>query len=868
MTMDSARRDFLKASATTTAALTLGSLVPDSATAATTEPAATATGATIGSAAPPRDTAALAHERAITKAHPVPLGRVRLTGGPLKHAQDLTREYLLALDPDRMLAYYRERAGLAPKAKGYTGWDGNGRNLTGHIAGHHLSGVSLMYQATGDARFKERADYIVRELAEVQKKSGDGYVGALDGLREAFARLSKGEIKSGSFDLNGLWSPWYTLHKTYAGLRDAFRHTGNAQALQVEIAFAAWAEGVLKPLSDEQVQKMLLTEFGGMNEVMADLYADTGDARWLTLSHRFEHHAVTQPLKRHQDNLSGKHGNCQIPKLLGSAARYGYTGEMDDIVAATFFWDRVVRHHSYASGGHGLNEYWGPPDVLSTRVDGRAAETCNVYNMLKLSRRLFSLRPDAAYADFHERALFNHILASIDPNDARTSYMVPVGRGEQQEYQNMQRDFTCCVGSGMESHALHGLGVWYESRDTIWLNLFVPSTAEFTLGKAKLALETSFPDGDSATVTVTLPAPKAFTLAVRRPFWAGDGFTIAVNGTPIPQPKFETLSDPVAGGRAGGIGNESTAPSSSYVNVTRTWKSGDTVSLVMPKALHLEPTPDDPRVTAIVWGPLALAGDMGPRLADIDENAQTTPRTPGPDAGLDFPHRDRLRRAGWECRRLPHPARGAPAGVQRRGPRHRARPVPSHAPQALLALLRPADAGAVRREAGAARRGTRRRVAHRTGDVRQGGGWQHGLGEGGQLPQRSRRPPRRAQRRTHSAQWPGVVLLRPPGRGRHADGARHHALRGAWAPAAVGTLRHPGRWHERGAARAQLLGVWLLQGDVPDPAAAHAGEGGGDGALSGGRKRAHRPGVRGADGEALGTRGRSTVHAPCVRAAM
>ncbi|MBK8057280.1 MAG: glycoside hydrolase family 127 protein [Gemmatimonadetes bacterium] len=245
MTMDSARRDFLKASATTTAALTLGSLVPDSATAATTEPAATATGATIGSAAPPRDTAALAHERAITKAHPVPLGRVRLTGGPLKHAQDLTREYLLALDPDRMLAYYRERAGLAPKAKGYTGWDGNGRNLTGHIAGHHLSGVSLMYQATGDARFKERADYIVRELAEVQRTHGDGYVGALDGLREAFARLSKGEIKSGSFDLNGLWSPWYTLHKTYAGLRDAYRHTGNAQALQVEIGFATWAEGVL-----------------------------------------------------------------------------------------------------------------------------------------------------------------------------------------------------------------------------------------------------------------------------------------------------------------------------------------------------------------------------------------------------------------------------------------------------------------------------------------------------------------------------------------------------------------------------------------------------------------------------------------------
>jgi hypothetical protein len=375
---------------------------------------------------------------------------------------------------------------------------------------------------------------------------------------------------------------------------------------------------------------MLLTEFGGLPEVFADLYADTGDARWLALSRRFEHHAITQPLKRHQDNLSAKHGNCQIPKLIGSAARYAYTGDMEDIVAASFFWDRVVRHHSYASGGHGLNEYWGPPDVLSTRVDGRAAETCNVYNMLKLTRRLFALRPDAAYADFHERALFNHILASIDPEDGRTSYMVPVGRGEQQEYQDMQRDFTCCVGSGMESHALHGLGVWYESADTVWCNLFVPSTAEVSLGKARLTLETSFPDGDSATITVTLPTPASFTIAVRRPYWAGDGFALAVNGEPIAQPPLATLSDPVAGGRAGGIGNEATAPASSYVRLTRTWRSGDRITLALPKSLQLEPTPDDPRVTAIMWGPLALAGDMGPRLADIDENAQTTPRTPIP----------------------------------------------------------------------------------------------------------------------------------------------------------------------------------------------------------------------------------------------
>src|SRR5690349_22461278 len=204
-------------------------------------------------------------------ARPLPLSSVRITGGPLKHAQDLDRAYLLKLEPDRMMAYYRKRADLEPKAPGYPGWDGDGRNLTGHIAGHYLSAVSLMYAATGDARFKDRADYLVRELAAVQAKQGDGYLVALEGGREAFAALAKGEIRSAAFDLNGLWSPWYTLHKTYAGLRDAYRHAGNRMALEVETKFAAWADGILSRLSDEQLQHMMNTEFGGMNEVLVDL---------------------------------------------------------------------------------------------------------------------------------------------------------------------------------------------------------------------------------------------------------------------------------------------------------------------------------------------------------------------------------------------------------------------------------------------------------------------------------------------------------------------------------------------------------------------------------------------------------------------
>src|SRR4026209_1627693 len=257
-------------------------------------------------------------------ARPLPLSSVRVTGGPLKHVQDLDAAYLLKLEPDRMMAYYRKRAGLEPKAEGNPGWDGDGKNLTGHIAGHYLSGVSLMFAATGDPRFKERADYLVKEMKEVQDKNGDGYLGAVDGLREKFAEVAKGNIKSTFFDLNGLWSPWYTLHKTYAGLRDAYRFTGNRTALELEIKFAAWAETIMSKLNAEQTQQMLNTEFGGMNEVLADLYADTGDKRWLNLSHRFDHQAVIGPLARRQDILNGLHGNTQVPKLLGSLMRYIY----------------------------------------------------------------------------------------------------------------------------------------------------------------------------------------------------------------------------------------------------------------------------------------------------------------------------------------------------------------------------------------------------------------------------------------------------------------------------------------------------------------------------------------------------------------
>ncbi len=570
----------------------------------------------------------------------LPLSAVRLTGGPLKEAQDADARYLLELEPDRMLAGYRLRAGLEPKAEAYGGWDSvNGKQLTGHIAGHYLSAVSLMSAANGDAQCKERADYLVRELKEVQDKRGTGYLGALTDNKGRDAatifeeEVSHGTIRSGSFDLNGMWSPWYTLHKTFAGLRDAYRYTGNETALQVEIRFAEWAEGILAPMTEAQIQRMLNTEFGGMNEVFVDLYADTGNPRWLDLSYKFEHRSFTGPLKRHVDNLAGKHGNTQVPKLIGSAERYAYAGNASDLIAASFFWDRVAQHHTFATGGHGKDEYFGEPDELSERVDGRTAETCNVYNMLKLTRRLFEFYPDAHYADFQERALFNHILASLDPETRAMCYMVPVGRGVQHEYQDMFRSFTCCVGTGMESHALHGDGIYFVSANKLWVNLYAPSVAEWKSKGATVALETGFPLGDQATLKFALPSPKTFTLELRRPYWAGEGFAIRVNGKAL---SADDLRNPVPNDHGGGRqprrrdGQPPVPEPGYFVDINRTWQSGDTVEVILPKTLRLEPLADNTNRVAILWGPLVLAGDLGPeerrrRGARAREDLQAVP---------------------------------------------------------------------------------------------------------------------------------------------------------------------------------------------------------------------------------------------------
>ena len=507
--------------------------------------------------------------------------------GPFKHATDLHREYLLRIEPDRLLAWFRKEAGLEPKAQVYGGWESE--KLAGHSLGHYLSACALMYRSTGDPRFKARIDYIVGELAACQRANGNGYVAAIPEGKRIFAEVARGEIRAKAFDLNGGWSPFYTLHKLFAGLRDAHHLAGSSEALGVARQLGDWVERSVGSLTDDQMQEVLRCEYGGMNEVLADLYADTGDARYLALSRRFHDRAVLDPLAAGEDRLAGLHANTQIPKLVGLVRRFELTGDGTDLRTAGFFWDRVAGHHSYVTGGNGLGERFGPPDRFSDRLGAETSETCNVYNMLKLTHALFTWKAEARLADFYERALYNHILATHHPADGRVIYNLSLAMGGRKQYETLFDSFTCCVGTGMENHSKYGSSIYFHSGDALVVNLFAASSVKWADKDLSVRQDTRFPDEDTTRLHVSTGRPTPMTFRIRHPAWTQaldvrvNGRTVAVSSTP-----------------------------SSYADVTRTWSDGDILTVRAPMMLRLEPMPDNPGRVAILYGPLVLAGDLGP----------------------------------------------------------------------------------------------------------------------------------------------------------------------------------------------------------------------------------------------------------------
>jgi DUF1680 family protein len=520
------------------------------------------------------------------KAEPFALSAVHLRPGPFADANKICVNYLETVDPDRLLHSFRKNSGLEPKGKIYGGWEDSG--LAGHSLGHFLTACSQEYASTKNLKLKSKVDYIVAELTACQKNRPDGYIAAMPDGDRVWAEVKKGDIRSHGFDLNGLWSPWYTHHKVLIGLIDAYKLTGNKEALVVATKFADWMIEETKPLTPEQWEKMLGCEYGGMNDALAELYTLTSKTQYLDLAKKFYDHRVLDPLTKGQDDLPGKHSNTQIPKIIGLARLYEVAPNNDiDAKAAKFFWETVVHHHTYAIGGNSNHEYLGKPDELSNQLSSNTCETCNTYNMLKLTRHLFEWDPQAAYFDFYERAHLNHILASQDPKTGGVTYFMPLGSGSRRQYSNAFDDFTCCHGSGMENHTKHADSIYFHSGNSrLYVNLFIASDLDFQ--GQNIEMDTAFPLDGKVGLTIKKGSSKLYEMAIRHPDWVTGPLDVRVNGTVV-----KTLSKP-----------------SSYIVIKRTWKSGDRVDFTLPMSLHSEVMPDNPKRAALMYGPLVLAADL------------------------------------------------------------------------------------------------------------------------------------------------------------------------------------------------------------------------------------------------------------------
>lgn len=522
------------------------------------------------------------------------LGDVELLDSPFKQAMERNAEYLLSLEADRLLHNTRKYAGLQPKGELYGGWESQG--IAGHTLGHYLTALSQQYAATRDRRFKARIDYIVKEMAEAQRAYGDGYIGALPPKELATLRgLKQGKIdvKDGFFFKDGSWVPWYTQHKVLAGLRDAWTLGGSSQARQVTLRLANWVDDVTAGLSEEQLQTMLSVEHGGMREVLFDIYALTKDERYLTTAQRFEHRAILNPLVVGRDELPGKHANTQIPKVIGAARGYEVANQLEGRPIAENFWKTVVHNHSWVIGGNSEGEFFFPPGSASEHLSASTAETCNTYNMLRLTERLFGWQPQVEYADFEERALYNHILASQEPKQGMFTYFMSMKPGHYKTYSTPHDSFWCCVGSGMENHTKYGAAIYFHASDALYVNLFIPSRLRWQERGLELEQRTRYPDDNRTSLTVTKAPAGSLALRVRVPTWASADATVTLNG--------KTLAADTKPGF--------------YATVRRAWKKGDVLEVTIPTSVRTEPLHGSSDQFAFMYGPVVLAGDLGPAPA-------------------------------------------------------------------------------------------------------------------------------------------------------------------------------------------------------------------------------------------------------------
>jgi DUF1680 family protein len=516
------------------------------------------------------------------------LSEVRLLESPFKHARDLNIKVLLEYNVDRLLAPYRKEAGLQPKDSSYTNWAG----LDGHIGGHYLTAMAIN-AATGNAECKKRMLYMIDELKTCQEANtknhpdwGIGYVGGVPNSAAVWTSVKKGDFKA----FHAAWVPWYNVHKMFAGLRDAWNYEGNEDAKNIFLKFCDWAINITSSLTDEQMQSMLNTEQGGMNEVLADAYAITKDEKYLIAAKRFSHRMLLDPMSAGIDNLDNKHANTQVPKAIGFERIGELSGDKKYINAGAFFWQTVTTNRTLAFGGNSRREFFPSAAACTDFInDVEGPESCNSNNMLKLTEDLFRMHPYAKYADYYERTIYNHILSTQNPETGGYVYFTPVRPRSYRVYSAPNEAMWCCVGTGMENHGKYNEFIYTHQHDSLFVNLFIASELNWKEKEIQIIQQTNFPYEEQTKLIIT-KAASSFKLLVRYPWWVADGaLKIMVHGKEV----------------------SSTAHPSSYITINRDWKKGDVIEIDLPMHNTIEHLPNVPTYIAIMHGPILLGAKTG-----------------------------------------------------------------------------------------------------------------------------------------------------------------------------------------------------------------------------------------------------------------
>ncbi len=515
-----------------------------------------------------------------------PLSAVRLLPGPFRTAQEADVRYVLALDADRLCAPYLREAGLEPEAPGYGNWEGDG--MGGHIGGHYLSACAKLWAATGDPRLRERLEHVLDVLERCAAAVGTGYLGGVPGGARLGQELAAGEVDADTFNLNGRWVPLYNLHKTFAGLLDAATYGGSHRALTLAVAWAGWWSGVSAAMSDDDFEEMLTTEFGGMADAFATLAQLTGDPQHVAQARRFGHRDVLAPLVAGRDELDGLHANTQIAKAVGWARLAAVTGETGYRDAADAFWRTVATRRTVAIGGNSVREHFHAADDFTPMVtDPQGPETCNTYNMLKLTALRFEATGDVALLDMYERATYNHVLSTQHPDRGGFVYFTPLRPAHYRVYSRPETSMWCCVGSGMENHATYGSLVFSRSGDDLAVNVYLAAELDWSARGLRVRLEADLLRSDTAVVRLVAAVPVAAGLRLRHPGWAS-AVQVEVDGGPVEA----ALED-------------------GYLVVRRTWTGEHTVTVRFTTGLRAEPLPDGSAWVAYRWGPVVLAASSG-----------------------------------------------------------------------------------------------------------------------------------------------------------------------------------------------------------------------------------------------------------------